>query len=453
MMTWSQLLTRKRLGKKAAEDPQSESGRTCFQKDYDRLIFSASFRSLKDKTQIFPLSKNDYVRTRLIHSLEVSCVGRSLGAIVGREIINRHKLEDFTPSDFGDIVSAACLAHDIGNPPFGHAGEDSLRSAFKTWYGSTLSSHQSSFTTREKADFDLFEGNAQGFRIVARQEVPTVIGGMQLTCPTLAAFMKYPRESYIPEYIFDKDREQNGDRVGKSTLKYGFFQAEKELFAEVAQTVGLIPRHADYNWWARHPLVFLVEAADDLCYHIVDLEDGHYMGYLNYRKTRELLEEIVKPVKPKSAGASDVERIRYLRAKAIGTLVEEIAEIFLSYEKEILAGNFDRDLIYQSQYCDTLKAILKITHDQVYFHSDVVRIQIAGYRVLGDLFSQFVDASLNSDWDRHSNIVVKMLPEKYRPSDRDSCYEKVLKVTDYISGMTDSFATSLFQQFRGISLN
>jgi dGTPase len=450
MMDWSQLLTRKRLGKKAAEDPQSESGRTCFQKDYDRLIFSASFRSLKDKTQIFPLSKNDYVRTRLIHSLEVSCVGRSLGAIVGREIINRHQLLDFTPSDFGDIVSAACLAHDIGNPPFGHAGEDALRAAFKTWYSSTLESHQSSFTTRQKADFDMFEGNAQGFRVVAHQEVQTVSGGMQLTCPTLAAFMKYPRESYIPEYILDEYRSP--ERFGKSTLKYGFFQAEKELFAEVAQTVGLIPRHSEYSWWARHPLVFLVEAADDICYHIVDLEDGHYMGYLNYRKTKDLLEEIVKPVKPKSAGESDVERIRYLRAKAIGTLVEEIAEIFLSHEQEIVAGNFDRDLISQSQHCDTLKAILKITHDKVYFHPDVVRIQVAGYRVLGDLFAEFVNAALNSDWNRHSNIVVKMLPEKYRPLDRDSCYEKVLKVTDYIAGMTDSFATSLFQEFRGISL-
>jgi dGTPase len=452
MMDWSQLLTRKRLGKKASEDPQSESGRTCFQKDYDRLIFSASFRSLKDKTQIFPLSKNDYVRTRSIHSLEVSCVGRSLGEIVGREIINRHQLLDFTPSDFGDIVCAACLAHDIGNPPFGHAGEDAIRNAFKDWYSGLYQSDRAMFTMQQKADFDMFEGNAQGFRIVARQEVHHVPGGMQLTCPTLATFMKYPRESYIPEYIFEQYRTQ-AEQNSKSTLKYGFFQAETELFTEVAKTVGLIKRHPDYAWWARHPLVFLVEAADDICYHIVDLEDGHYMNYIKYREARKLLEEIVKPVKPKSPVESEVERIRYLRAKAIGTLVEEIAEIFLAYEQEILAGTFDRDLIYQSKHCDVLKEILQITHDHVYFHPDVIRIQIAGYRVLGDLFFQFVDAALNGKNNHRSSIVQKMMPEKYRPLDRDNCYEKILKVTDYISGMTDSFATSLFQQFRGISLS
>jgi dGTPase len=449
MMDWSQLLTRKRLGKKTAEDPQSESGRTCFQKDYDRLIFSSSFRSLKDKTQIFPLSKNDYVRTRLIHSLEVSCVGRSLGAIVGREIINRHKLQDFTASDFGEIVSAACLAHDIGNPPFGHAGEDVIRAAFKNWYGQISHKDRNYFTVAQKTDFDLFEGNAQGFRIVARQEVNHVPGGMQLTCPTLAAFMKYPRESHIPEYVF----EENSNRVGKSILKYGFFQAETELFNEVAKTVGLMKKHPDSAWWARHPLVYLVEAADDLCYHIVDLEDGHYMGYIQYREARKLLEEIVKPVKPKSSSESEEERIRYLRAKAIGALVEEIAEIFLNHEREILAGTFDRDLISQSKHRDVLKSIIQITHDRVYFHPDVVRIQIAGYEVLGELFSQFVDASLNENKDPRTHIVLKMLPEKYRPLDGDDYYQKLLKVTDFISGMTDSFATTLFKQFKGISLS
>jgi dGTPase len=449
MMDWSQLLTRKRLGKKTAEDPQSESGRTCFQKDYDRLIFSSSFRSLKDKTQIFPLSKNDYVRTRLIHSLEVSCVGRSLGEIVGREIINRHKLEDYTASDFGEIVSAACLAHDIGNPPFGHAGEDVIRAAFRNWYSKISQQNQNYFTIAQKTDFDLFEGNAQGFRIVARQEVNHVPGGMQLTCPTLAAFMKYPRESHIPKYVFEKD----SDSAGKSVLKYGFFQSEIELFAEVAKTVGLIKKHPDSAWWVRHPLVYLVEAADDICYHIVDLEDGHYMGYIHYREAKQLLEEIVKPVKPKSKSESEEERIRYLRAKAIGALVEEVAAIFLNYEPEILAGTFDRDLISLSKHRDILKSIIQITDERVYFHPDVVRIQIAGYEVLGELFSQFVDASLNENNNPRTKIVLKMLPEKYRPLDRDDRYDKLLKVTDYISGMTDSFATTLFKQFKGISLN
>ena len=284
-MDWKKLLTPQRLGKVEPEDIRWD--RTCFQRDYDRLIFSSPFRRLKDKTQVFSLSTNDYIRTRLIHSLEVSCVGRSLGRIVGSEIVKRNQLEQhgFTAADFGDIISAACLAHDIGNPPFGHAGEDAIRIGFESWFGKCNNPVKEFLNGSQKADFDLFEGNAQGFRVITKLEIPLRPGGMQLTCPTLAAFTKYPRESFIPEDIL------NG-YSGSSIKKYSFFQAEKDLFTQVAETVGLIRRDDNFAWWSRHPLAFLVEAADDICYSIIDVEDAYRMGYIPFDEARSLLEDI-----------------------------------------------------------------------------------------------------------------------------------------------------------------
>lgn len=454
-MNWLQLLTRQRLGEDAPEDLEDpKNGRTCFQKDYDRLVFSSPFRRLKDKTQVFSLSKNDYVRTRLVHSLEVSCVGRSLGTLVGHEIIQKHDLKHFSDSDFGDIVSAACLAHDIGNPPFGHAGEDAIQAAFKSWYSDSLDEdNKSSLTDGQKADFDKFEGNAQGFRTIACLEMYREQGGMQLTYPTLASFMKYPRESHIPKKVLDDYKRKSLCSVNKSIAKYGFFQSEKELFDRVAKTVGLLKRNNEFFWWARHPLSFLVEAADDICYYIVDLEDGHRMGYIPYKKASELLEQIVQPKNPQKSTESNEDRIKYLRAKAIGKLIDEVGNLFLEQEQNLLSGTFDKDLISQSKHFDVLKEMLELTKNKVYFHRDVVNIQIAGHEVLGDLFFQFVNAALHTKSTDKSELLLKMLPEEYRPAENDQCYDKLLKVTDYISGMTDSYAKALFQQLKGIALN
>ena len=437
MMEWKNLLTRQRLGKDTEDDPVI--ARTSFQRDCDRLVFSFPFRRLKDKTQVFSLSKNDYIRTRLIHSIEVSCVGRSLGTFVGYEIKNRYKLNDFSASDFGDIVSAACLAHDIGNPPFGHAGEDAIRSGFKSWYGSVKVPLSDSETT----DFDLFEGNAQGFRILTRLEMRARVGGMQLTCPTLAAFTKYPRESLIPSSVL------NG-YAGKSASKYGFFQSEKDLFAAVAEAVGLIRRHSDFAWWVRHPLTFLVEAADDICYQIVDLEDGFRMGYIPFSTTKELLNEIAQHSNLEQQIESEEETIKFLRGIVINSLIEEVARIFLEYEPDMLAGKFDRELLSLSTYTNSLKEIQNETQNKVFIDPDIIGMQLAGYEVLGTLFSEFANAVLFPS--SKGRLLKGMLPQKYRPSDDESCYNKLLKVTDYISGMTDSYATSLFQQLRGISL-
>ena len=448
MMDWKKLLTPKRLGKTEPEDLQFD--RTPFQRDYDRLVFSSPFRRLKDKTQVFSLSTNDYIRTRLIHSLEVSCVGRSLGRIVGEAIVKKYDFnqDGLRASDFGDIVSAACLAHDIGNPPFGHSGEDAIRTGFESWYNTVNHVGKELLSKSQKADFDLFEGNAQGFRILTKLEMPPRKGGMQLTCPTLAAFTKYPRESLLSESTLNFSS-------GISIKKYGFFQAEKDLFTEVAQTVGLIRRHDNAAWWSRHPLAFLVEAADDICYSIVDVEDGHRMKYIPFEKTKELLNVIAniadKDLQEHGENNTETETVKRLRALAINKLINEASSIFLKHEEDILSGKFDKDLLSLSSYANHLEKIAKETREAVFQHRDVVSIQIAGYEVLGKLFAEFVNAVLHNN--KKGNLVYHMLPKEYNnPNSDEDTYNKILRVTDYISGMTDSYATSLFQQFSGISL-
>jgi dGTPase len=441
-MDWKKLLTPKRLGKENPENFQMD--RTSFHRDYDRLVFSSPFRRLKDKTQVFSLPTNDYIRTRLIHSLEVSCVGRSLGRMVGYEIVKKHKLDElgFSSADFGDIVCAACLAHDIGNPPFGHSGEDAIRGGFESWYNSFCQDKESFLNTQQKADFDFFEGNAQGFRILAKLEMQPRIGGMQLTCPTLAAFTKYPRESYIPQHIL------NG-YSGSSVKKYGFFQAEKDLFAEVAETVGLIRRHSEVAWWSRHPLAFLVEAADDICYSIVDVEDAYRMGCISFNQAQDLLNEIAD-INLKEHDEPEAEKVKHLRAVSINKLLIEAADIFLAHEQDILCGQFDQHILSLSTYAKHIKIIGETTLTAVLPHQNVISIQIAGYEIIGKLFCEFVNAVLGNS--RKGRLVYYMLPEEYRPAREEDAYHKILRISDYISGMTDSFATSLFQQFTGISL-
>jgi dGTPase len=440
-MQWQQLLIDRRLGKEDTEKQKPNLDRTPFQQDYDRLVFSSYFRCLKDKTQVFPLAKNDYIRTRLIHSLEVACVGRSLGRIVGKEITARHHLSGLDSADFGDLVAAACLAHDIGNPPFGHAGEDAIRVAFKNWYDRHC--RELTLTKAEKKDFDFFEGNAQGFRTISYLERFPRYGGMRLTYPTLATFIKYPRESFLPEQVI-------GNYTGISTKKYGFFQAEKQLFQHIADTVGLIRRHPDYIWYARHPLTFLMEAADDICYSIVDLEDACRMGTIPFTDTRDLLQDIANL----DLSENKVDReeiIKTLASKSINKLITEIAAIFLDNEGDILAGTFDRSLLSQSSKIQKLKNIERYTNQLVYHHPDNVRLQVAGYKVLGELFVRLANTAIyNSHRD---SLILHILPFDRRPQNSETTYQKLLRFTDYLCSLADSSAIDLYQQIEGISLS
>jgi dGTPase len=444
-MQWSKLLSRSRLMEDVANIP--DAGRTSFEKDFDKIIFSSYFRRLKDKTQVFSLVENDYIRSRLNHSLEASCVGRTLGTLVGKEIVKRHaaELTDFAARDFGDIVAAACLAHDIGNPPFGHAGEDAIQEWFKSPQAASV---LFGFSPGQQADFKKFEGNAQGFRILTKLDKRPNLQGLQFTCAMLATFTKYPREAGIRSDLFKK---YNAIEAHKSTKKHGFFQDEKDLFAQIANEVGLIRREEKSAWWCRHPLTFLVEAADDICYHIVDLEDGFRMGCITYEEVNMLLNDVLTGEKLDALESDKKENIKYLRSKAIHKLITEVKQVFLDYEDEILCGKFDIPLADKLESSNKLKEIIEFTRKNVYESFNVVTVKVAGYEVLGGLLEEFIHAITNNNLSK-SYLVKKLLPNFKESDENETLYRRVLKVIDYISGMTDSYAVSIFKKIKGISL-
>jgi len=344
MMNWEQLLSLKRYGdtNKRLRKEQNET-RLGFEVDYDRIIFSSAFRSLQDKTQVIPLSKTDFVHTRLTHSLEVSVVGRSLGRLAGQKILEKHpqlkEIHGYQMNDFGAIVAAACLAHDIGNPPFGHSGEKAIGEYFSLGNGKRF---KEQLTDKEFQDLIKFEGNANGFKILTENR-PGIEGGLRLSYATLGAFIKYPKES-LPH----KPTKNIGDK------KFGVFQTEKEIFEEIAEELGLKNvRNGEFTAFSRHPLAFLVEAADDICYTIIDFEDGINLGLIDEEYALEYLIKLVKNsinTSKYNSLTSTADRLSYLRALAINTLITEAVAIFLENEEAILKGEFHESLFDKSSY-------------------------------------------------------------------------------------------------------
>ncbi|NCW90026.1 MAG: deoxyguanosinetriphosphate triphosphohydrolase [Rhodocyclales bacterium] len=434
---WLKLLSPERLGASTEHAVGHSPDRSRFQQDYDRIVFTSALRRLKDKTQVFPLAQSDYVRTRLTHSLEASCVGRSLGSMVGRAIVDRHGLApEVHPSDFGAVVAAACLAHDIGNPPFGHAGEDAMRA----WFASH-SAYLAGLDPDQRADLLNYEGNAQGFRILTHLQNPTNPGGLQLTCAVLATFAKYPRRSYLAEPL-----------AGKSARKFGYFQAEAGLFAEVADTVGLIPRAE--GAWFRHPLTFLVEAADDTCYLVVDIEDGVQQGCVSPEQAEELLLDLAGGIEAASRLKhleDPKRRIEYLRARAIGRLVDEAARIFLENEAAILDGSFDHALFDVSPVGETLHKVRKVAEEQIYNARQVMEVMAAGYEVISGLLDGYVDGACGPQTARN-RVWANLLPADFDQTAGESNYLRLLQVADMIAGMTDSYAVSAYRRLKGIEL-
>ncbi len=445
-MDWNQLLCAERLGRESKPRPH-DPARSEFRRDSDRLTFSTAFRRLQDKTQVFPLADNDYVRTRLTHSLEVSSVGRSLGARVGAVVAQRHRLAQHG-SEFGEIVAAAALAHDLGNPPFGHSGEDAIRYWFAT--SRIAKAAREGLSAAQQADIEQYEGNAQGFRLITRLQMPDNPGGLQLTHATLGAFTKYPRESLLPDPALHR---------GASAKKFGFYQGECEHFASVAAHCGLLRRTPKAAWWARHPLAFLVEAADDICYRLVDFEDGFRVGELTYKEVAEsFLALIPEPDRPRRLHEADTDkrRVQILRDKAIGCGIEDACEVFLANEEAILSGAFDTPLIEAGSARVAWAAIQSRSIATIYATPRGVKIEAAGFEVLGGLLDVFVSA-LN-DLDAHSRRSRKLLQlvpaECLGPGHRPEAdpYPRLLKMLDFVSGMTDSYALSLYKNVRGISL-
>lgn len=429
-MTWNQLLNADRLGKPGT-DRTAVAERSGFHRDYDRIAFSHPFRRLHDKTQVHPLSRNDHVHSRLTHSLEVSIVGRSLGMAVGEQLSSLPP--GIGPTDLGQILQAACLMHDLGNPPFGHAGED----AIQMWFSDPENARFfEGLTPEELSDFQTFEGNAQAFRLVANREHNPGKGGMQLTYATLAALMKYPWTSPL---------------AGQKK-KFCAFQSEKELLREVAEATGLI-RQSDGRY-CRHPLAFLAEAADDICYRIIDLEDAAEIGLLPFETVRGIFEEICQH--HADTGLSNRNQLSYLRALSINASIRAVAQVFVEKEAGLLSGQipFDCDLISlcPAQIQVPLDAAKKLGQNRVYTNHRKMELQIGGYTLLGNLLELFCGAlreQLACEKVSYKCEQVMALLKFEAPKYGDALYPSLLKVTDYISGMTDQYASRMARQLSG----
>ncbi|ATA77764.1 Deoxyguanosinetriphosphate triphosphohydrolase-like protein [Capnocytophaga canimorsus] len=438
-MNWEHLLTLKRFGdtEKRLRKDQNET-RLVFEVDFDRIVFSSAFRSLQDKTQVIPLSKTGFVHTRLTHSMEVSMVGRSLGRTVGGQLLKKypelHTELGYQANDFGAIVAAAALAHDIGNPPFGHSGEKAIGEFFEHQKGAEIKQY---ICEKSYKDLCSFEGNANGFRILTETR-PGLEGGLRLCYPTLGAFTKYPKES-LPE----KPTKHIADK------KYGFFQSEKAFFAEIAHEMQLKSTANQPNElrFARHPLAFLVEAADDICYTIIDFEDGINLGLIPEDFALEYLGKLINQriiTEKYSRLATKEDRIAYLRAIAIGTLIEDASNTFMKYESAILNGDFHQSLLSESIYKPQIDDIIDISVSHIYRSPEVVEKEISGYAILQNLLDLFYTAIINDETGKTTSfdkLILNGLPEKYQKN--GSIYERIMGITCYIASLTDGKALEL----------
>ncbi|MFY8098260.1 MAG: deoxyguanosinetriphosphate triphosphohydrolase [Flavobacterium sp.] len=440
-MQWEQLLSLKRQGDTSKRlRKEQDDTRLGFEVDYDRIIFSSEFRILQDKTQVIPLSKTDFVHTRLTHSLEVSVVGRSIGRLVGKQILEKYphlkEVHGCQLNDFGAIVAAACLAHDIGNPPFGHSGEKAIGEYFTSGNGQKYKAY---LTQKQWQDLIDFEGNANGFSILTSSR-EGVEGALRLSYATLGTFMKYPKES-LPKRptsaICDK--------------KYGFFQQDVSFFQEVAQELGLLVNKELPNvGFHRHPLAFLVEAADDICYTIIDFEDGIKLGLIEEEFALEYLIKLVqKSIDSKKYNelTTKEDRISYLRALAIGSLIQDAVRIFIENELTIMKGEFDVSLMEKSQYKAQIDDIIKISVNKIYRSKEVIEKEIIGYKVIHSLLDAFLTAyvnKINANETNYDRLILNLLPQKYQV-EKSELYGQLLNICQFISLLTDGKAIELYK--------
>lgn len=450
MMEWKQLLSPHRVG--SSRPGEISQARSPFQRDFDRIVFSGSFRRLQDKTQVFPLVKADYVRTRLTHSLETSSIARSLGSAVGVYLCDNFDMGEAQPSDVGAAVAAAALAHDIGNPPLGHAGEEAIRHWFT--HSDVGRSMHDVMNEDEAADFECYEGNAQGFRVLAKLEMPDQRGGMQLTCATLAAFAKYPCASRVARKPF-----------GVAGKKFNFFRSEEDLFREMAEHTGLI--EAGPSAWQRHPLAYLVEAADDIAYRIVDFEDGQRLGLIDYQELERFFLEIIDSERSAEYVAtieSPLRKTEFLRAQVIGRLVAQCAKVFIDHHDELLKGTLEKPLLSYIESQEPLERIAARSTRNLYQHRAVAEVIGAGFEMVSGMLDIFVpcvnemalEKTSGKTASYRSRRMSALIPDmEHHLADEEwkrSAYLRLLRILDYISGMTDSYAVGLFQKLKGISL-
>lgn len=448
-MDLNKLFTPERIGSSS----NSKDDRSAYQRDFDRIIFSSAFRRLQNKTQVFPLPGSVFVHNRLTHSLEVSSVGRSLGSLVGQRIGENYRSSlspeglEFYQHNLMNVIAAACLCHDIGNPAFGHSGEDAIASYFER----NENSLKSYFKEEEWADFVNFEGNSNAIRVLTQQQNGKDFGGLKLTTTTLASIVKYPCESIAKDFL----------KTDLQRKKFGFFQNEKATFKQIAESVELTKISEHSLIYRRHPFVWLVEAADDICYNIIDMEDAHRLGIVRTDVCESLFLELIKSVpeigfertKSKlSAIENSNERISYLRAKAINALILAAVGIYFGHFEEILNGTLNKTLLDSfAEKCSAVKRIEEFSVKNIYRHRAVVEIENAGFNVMYELLDHFIPSVLKDKKQKVDELALRLIPDQfiYR---NGSPYQKVLGILDYVSGMTDNYATELYRKIKGLQI-
>ena len=436
-MNWSDLLSNKRI----ASPQKSSDIRSSFQHDYDRIIFSSPFRRLQNKTQVFPLPGAQMVHNRLTHSLEVASVGRSIACLTVQKLAEKHPELKERQSDIETIVASACLAHDLGNPPFGHSGEDTISSFFKDGNGQEL---KDLVKPEQWSDLIAFEGNANAFRQLTHQFTGRRAGGFSLTSATLATLIKYPYPSF-----------NKGD-----LKKYNVFYSEINDFEEVAKECGMPRMDEEHLVYARHPLSYMMEAADDICYLVLDMEDAHKRGFINTETIEECFLSFFNPEVDKDFyqhkekayhDVSDVnERMAFLRAMLINKLVNCVSEVFVSHYDMIMEGLFEKSLIsylpeYEKNALDQCR-MASVKH--IYRHPSVVKIELTGFNVIGTLLEEFTEAVMHPD-RAYNKKLLTLMPEQFKPQKEDM-YSKIQSVIDFISNMTDLYAVRIYKDLRGI---
>lgn len=455
-MNWETIFTTQRIG----QEKESAGPRSGFQRDFDRLIFSSSFRRLQNKTQVFPLPGSTFVHNRLTHSLEVASVGRSLGSIVGEkisgEVNDKHSdTYEFYKYELANVIAAACLAHDIGNPAFGHSGEKAISAYFLDNAHTKMEGQelQSFFSKKEWADISNFEGNANAIRILTHTFKGRLVGGLGLTYTTIASILKYPCEATAINKQY------------KHRKKYGFFQSEINAVHAIAEKLGMQRENSETVIYQRHPFVYLVEAADDICYSIIDMEDANRLGILSHEMVKDSFMHVIKCLDTSTKEENRTieiynkigdlnERISYLRAKAINLLTMRAAQVFCDNRQQILSGTFNDTLSDNIENsCSAFKALLKISDEKIYNHDTVLEIEIAGYNVMAELLHLFVPALLKQKPGHKDEKILKLFPLQFREfEETNSPYEKVLNAFDLISGMTDLYATEMYRKLKGVEI-
>lgn len=442
-MEWKQLISNKRFGQEH-KHAERHDDRSEFKRDYDRLIFSSAFRRLQNKTQVFPLPGSIFVHNRLTHSLEVASVGMSIGNDISRRVIQkRPELKDTLVEEIGTIVSAACLAHDLGNPPFGHSGEKAIQTFFSEGPGQKIKSMVSS---EFWDDITHFEGNANAFRILTHRFKGRRQGGFVMTYSMLASIVKYPFASSL----------------AGNHGKFGFFASEADSYRKIADELGIFCKSApgDPLKYARHPLVYMVEAADDICYEIMDIEDSHKLKILSFAETEHLLlsffdEDIQQKIRQRIIDeelTDENEKVVYMRASVIGKLENECVAAFLAHEEEILAGTFEGSLIdhISERQKKAYKECEKISYSKIYQSKPVLDIELSGYQIMATLMEVFVEAAVNPS-RFYSKQLLRRVSSQY-DIENENLEERIMAVIDYISGMTDIYALDIYQKINGISL-